>query len=318
MALSSVKLEKSPMKKTLTLEGDIKVVTHSPSLHFDPLTASAAELVANGFPAVPNDPRHRERFAQVWGRLKDKFHYVEPTFRVERDRTHGPRQRRPTEGTQTSSNWSGGVVNPPAGQAFQWIEGDWVIPAVDAPTQNEWYYCATWIGIDGDGSGDVFQAGVESDVYANGSSITLNYYPWWEWYPGPSVAITNFPVSPGDMITMLICSAGVGSTTGTVYWTNVTTGASTNASLTAPSGTKLIGNCAEWIVEAPTVNGGQSALADYGEVFFSVCEAFTNTGATVDGGTQNNINMTAGGKVVSDGNLITPTIVQCLYAGALP
>jgi hypothetical protein len=33
--------------------------------------------------------------------------------------------------------------------------------------------------------------------------------------------------------------------------------------LTAPSGTKLVGNCAEWIVEAPTVGGSQSALAEH-------------------------------------------------------
>jgi hypothetical protein len=88
--------------------------------------------------------------------------------------------------------------------------------------------------------------------------------------------------------------------------------------LTAPSGTKLVGNCAAWIVEAPTVGGGQSALADYGEVFFSVCEAVTNGNTTVNGGTQNNINMTAGGKVISDGNLITATVVQFLYAGPQP
>lgn len=307
------------MKKTLTLEGDIKIVTHAPSPNFNPLTASAAELVANGFPAVPDEPRHRERFARVWGQLKHKFHYVEPTLRLDKEKTYGPRQRRPADGTSTSTNWSGAVVNPPAGQTFAWLEGDWVVPAVDAPTQNEWYYAASWIGIDGDGSNDVFQAGVASQVYANGNSITTEYYPWWEWYPAYPVNITNFPVTPGDMISMLLCSSGAGgATTGTVYWTNITTGASTNATLTAPSGVKLVGNCAEWIVEAPTVGGGQSALADYGEVFFSVCEAFTNNGTAVDGGTQNNINMTAGGKVISDGNLITPTVVQCLYAGALP
>jgi Peptidase A4 family len=302
------------MKKTLTLEGDIQVVTHAPSPNFNPLTASAAEQVANGFPAMPDDPHHRERYARVWGRLKNKFHYVEPTFRVNRDRRHGPRQRRPREGTETSGNWSGGVVYAPAGQSFQWIEGDWVIPAVDAPTQNEWYYCASWIGIDGDGSGDVFQAGVQSEVYASGSSVTPIYYAWWEWFPAYEVEITNFPVSPGDMMTMLLCSAqGAGSTTGTVYWTNITTGATTNATLTAPSGTQLIGNCAEWIVE------GNGPLPDYGEVFFSVCEAVTNQNTTVNGGTGNNINMTnADEQVISDGNLITPTIIQCLYVGPQP
>jgi hypothetical protein len=49
-----------------------------------------------------------------------------------------------------------------------------------------------------------------------------------------------------------------------------------------------------------------------------VCEAVTNSGTTVSGGTGSNMNMTAGGKVISDGNLITPAIVQCVYAGPLP
>jgi hypothetical protein len=305
--------------KTIKLEGDIKVRTFAPKPNFDPLKASPAELAANGFPSMPDDPHHRERYARVWGRIKHKFHYVAPTLRVEHDQTHGPRHRRPTEGTDTSTNWSGAVVNPPAGQTFKYVEGDWVIPAIDAPTQNEWYYCASWIGIDGDGSSDVFQAGVASQIYASGTSISATYYPWWEWFPASPVTITNFPISPGDMITMLLHSAsGAGSTTGYVIWTNVTTGASTNVTLTAPSGTELVGNCAEWIVEAPTVGGSQSALADYGEVFFSVCEAVTVNGTTVNGGTGNNINMTSGGNVVSDGNLITPTVVQCLYAGTRP
>ncbi|MGB6744040.1 MAG: G1 family glutamic endopeptidase [Terracidiphilus sp.] len=307
------------MKKTLVVEGDMKIVSYAPSPNFNPLTASAAELVENGFPAVPDDPKHQERFKRVWSRLKNKFHYIEPTFRVDREKIHGPRQRRPEEGSSTSTNWSGALVNPPAGQTFRWLEGDWVIPAVDAPTENEWYYASSWIGIDGDGSADVFQAGVGSQVYRSGTLVTAEYYPWWEWFPASPVNITNFPINPGDMITMILCSPNAaGSTTGTVYWTNVTTGASTNATLTAPAGTKLVGNCAEWIVEAPTVNGGQSALADYGEVFFSVAEAYTNNSTLVNGGSQNNINMTAGGNVISDGNLITATVVQCLYAGARP
>jgi len=306
------------MKKTLTLEGGIEVVTHAPSPNFNPLTASAADLASNGFPAMPDDPRHRERYARLWGKIKNKFHYVEPTFQVNRDRTHGPRKRVPAEGASTSTNWCGGVINPPAGQTFDWIEGDWVVPDVSAPTQGEWYYMASWIGIDGDGSNDVFQAGVASQVNQSGTSVSKSIYPWWEWYPAGEVQITNFVVNAGDMITMVLSAKAAGATTGTVNWINTTTGATTNATLKAPSGTKLVGNCAEWIVEAPSVNGGQSALADYGEVFFTVSEAETSAGTTVNGGAGNNINMTAGGKVISDGNLITPSIIQCLYVGSKP
>jgi hypothetical protein len=190
---------------------------------------------------------------------------------------------------------------------------------VAAPPDNQpQYFCASWIGIDGDGSGDVFQAGVESDVNSGGTTAA-SIYPWWEWFPISEVQITNLQVNAGDMVTMVLCSEkGAGSTTGTVFFSNRTTGESTSVGLTAPSGTTLVGKSAEWIVEAPTVDGGQSALADYGEVFFSVCDAYTVGGVTVDGGTGNNINMTAGSATVSDGILITPAVVQCEYVGALP
>lgn len=307
--------------KKIALEGGINVITFAPPHGFDPLTASPTDLERYGFPPLPEDAHHLERYKRVFSQLKHKLNYIQPTFRVNSDRRHGPRKRLTTEGTETSTNWSGGVVYAPTGQSFKWVEGDWVVPDVDAPTQNQWYYCASWIGIDGDGSRDVFQAGVECEVFRSGSSITRHIYPWWEWCCAPEVPITNLTVSPGDMVTMLLCSThGAGSTTGTVYVTNRTTGVSTSVGLTAPSGTTLVGNSAEWIVEAPQVGGAQSALADYGEVFFSVCEAVTSppSNTTVNGGSGDNINMTAGGKVVSDGNLITPTIVQCLYAGALP
>jgi len=306
--------------KEISLGKGVSITTFErPPQGFDPMTATLAHLQQRGFPTRPEDAHHLERYKRIFGQLKGKFNYIEPTFRVNEEKFHGPRKRRTTDPTETSNNWSGAVVSAPRGQSFKWIEGDWVIPDVDAPTQNQWYYCASWIGIDGDGSPDVCQAGVECEVYQSGSSTVRNIYPWFEWYPAGEVQITNLPISAGDMVTMLICtSQGAGSTSATCYFTNRTNGASTSFGFNAPAGTKLVGNCAEWIVEAPTVGGSQSEVADYGEVFFSVCEAFTTNGTTVDGGTGDNINMTNGSSVVSDGNLITPTVVQCLYAGALP
>jgi hypothetical protein len=306
--------------KELTLGKSIKITTFdSPPQGFNPMTETSARLLQAGLPPRPEDPHHLERYQRVFAQLKGKFNYIQPTFRLREEKTHGARKRRTTDPAQTSGNWSGGVVFAPAGQSFKWIEGDWVVPDVDAPTPDQWYYSASWIGIDGDGSPDVCQAGIECEAYRSGSSITRNIYPWFEWYPDAEVQITNLPISAGDMVTMLICtSQGAGSTTATCYFTNRTNGASTSFGFSAPAGTKLVGNCAEWIVEAPTVDGSQSEVADYGEVFFSVCEAVTTSGTTVNGGTGDNINMTNGSSVVSDGNLITPTVVQCLYAGALP
>jgi len=113
------------------------------------------------------------------------------------------------------------------------------------------------------------------------------------------------------MLTCLLCTAGAGATQASVYFTNRTSGAYTSLSFDASVGTSLVGNCAEWIVEAPTVDGAQSAMADYGEVFFSVCDAFTAGGSTVEGGTRNNINMDDGsGDEVSAGTLVASTVIQ--------
>ena len=115
--------------KVFTLEGGIRVATFAPSPNFNPLTASAAELAANGFAAMPEHPRRRERYVRTWNRIKGKFHYIEPTFRVQRNRSHGLRKPSLVAGPETSNNWSGGVVYAAAGQTFQYVLGEWVVPA---------------------------------------------------------------------------------------------------------------------------------------------------------------------------------------------
>src|SRR5215471_392498 len=99
----------------LTLEGGAKIRTFAPPGGFDPLTASLADLQRYGFPPRPEDPHHLARYTQFFSRLKNKFNYIQPTFRVNTDRRHGPRIRRAEAGTETSTNWSGGVVFAPSG-----------------------------------------------------------------------------------------------------------------------------------------------------------------------------------------------------------
>lgn len=64
------------------------------------------------------------------------------------------------------------------------------------------------------------------------------------------------------MVTALLCTSGAGPTDASAYFTNRTTGTTTSLSFTAPAGTSLTGNSAEWVVEAPTVGGQQSAMAE--------------------------------------------------------
>jgi hypothetical protein len=276
------------------------------------------DLARFGFPDRPTDPHRLERYQNVLRRLKGKLQYVEPTFRIDPTKSSRTYPAKATAGTESSDNWSGGVVYAPAGQSFTCVQGDWVVPNVYAPTQKQWYYCANWIGLDGDGSSDVCQAGMICSIYQNGSSITRTIYPWHEWAPASWVEITNLAISPGDMITMLISTQGAGSTSATISFANTTSGLATSYTITAPGTTTLSGNSAEWIVETPMINGALTEMPDYGEVFFSSCEAGLKNGGTVNGGTGNNINLTQNGVTVSTGTLITPTIIQCQYSGPKP
>lgn len=74
--------------------------------------------------------------------------------------------------------------------------------------------------------------------------------------------------------------------------------------ITIPSGATFVGNCAEWIVEAPTINGGQSALCDYGATFFDQAYAYTGKNVQENAGVGNTINMVNGSSSVISQALI--------------
>ena len=158
---------------------------------------------------------------------------------------------------------------------------------------------------------------MKCEVFQSGLSLSRSIYPWHEWYPAKEVKITNLAINPGDLISMLITTPnGSGSTTATISFGNQTSGVFTSYEITAPAGTVLAGNCAEWIVETPIVNNVLTQLPDYGEIFFSECVGYLTNGTLVNGGTGNNINLVQNGRTESIGTLITPTIIQCQYNGS--
>jgi len=275
---------------------------------FDPLTASKTTLLRHGIVPKPDEvkePKLYEAWHKVYSR---KLKHIVPEFVENKSKQHRP-SKHPKDlknGTSTSTNWSGVAVFPPAGDVFKWMTGNWIVPDPNQPPSlptGEWYYSSAWIGIDGWGSNDVLQAGTDSDVLVQNGVTHKQVSAWWEWFPNYSVTINNFPVASGDYMTCLICATS--TTTATIYLTNISTGIHTSFQITAPSGTILRGNCAEWIVEAPTVNGGQSALANYGATFFDESYAFTQKGVEVNAGTGTPINM-----VNSSNSVISQTVIE--------
>jgi Peptidase A4 family len=283
------------MTETTVAPSELGVhVFKHPPVGFDPLKADARELLAYGYPARPDAKTHPELLAQWERRASKKYTRIDPVFVRNTEKVHGP-LRGPSEhdydrfsakrtevaaaaANATSTNWSGSAVFAAAGTTCGWVEGEWTVPDPSDPKGGKSsYYSSAWIGIDGWGSPDVLQAGTESSM-VNGSK---KVYAWWEWYPDFEVAIANFPVSAGDTIFCLICANS--TTTAGIYLTNDNTDQHVSFNITAPSGTTLQGNCAEWIVETPSVGGNPTTLPDYGVVYFDSAFAGEKNGGSLDG-----------------------------------
>lgn len=277
MAKKRVAQSTAKASRITTISKGFRIRTYElPPPGFNPLTAAPRLLLRYGFPTRPDAksaPELLKRWEAAFARPRT---WITPEFLEVKSKYHGPAKRpggrarvkraEVRVANATSTNWSGSVASPPLGHTFGWVAGQWTVPNPHAPGSGS-FFASEWVGIDGWGSSDVLQAGTETAVMDFlGIFTTTEVYAWWEWFPASEVAITNLPVSPGDTMYCLICVNS--TTTATVYISNQSSGVSTRFTITAPSGTKLVGNSAEWIVERPTVNGSLANLSDYKVDYF--------------------------------------------------
>ncbi len=295
MSAQSLSQQLAPNRLATNLAGATTSV--APPEGFDALRASDSDLAAYGFPPRPDANLEPAAFA-TWSKamLASKtrvFPQLHPTGIF-----HGKKQSAVTaslaDGTGTSSNWNAlvdfsGATSYNSTTSFYYLIADFVVP-VDRQafgTCNSTYdYTASWVGIDGDNSSDVLQAGTQT--LANCSSTS--YYAWYEWYPYGEVSISNFPVAPGDDIFVEVWNTS--ATQGYAYLVNYNNNQAVEIGFTAPSGTKLVGNSAEWVVERPGVGGGLATLDNYISDYFSDCYAYTHAGTVYTPGTSGATNLT--------------------------
>jgi hypothetical protein len=181
-----------------------------------------------------------------------------------------------------SPNWSGYSIvdskNPfKNGETFAQFTVPVAQQAVGACTGSTDHGSA-WTGIDGNGSRDVLQAGVEFDAYCGGGSKSQFYSAWYEWYPAGEVRIGNFAVAPGDVMRVVVWNSS--PTIGHALIVNYTTNSEVALGFAAPHGTTLAGNSVEWILERPFIGGAFATLTNYIANPFTDCFAFNTTGRT--------------------------------------
>lgn len=164
----------------------------------------------------------------------------------------------PSEEMLTSGNWSGYAL---AGGPYTEVTGTFVVPELNSAHEPAGYCMSEWVGIDGFANKNLIQAGILEcslgGVYYGGEA-------WWEILPADATTITTLTdLTPGDHVTVTI-----GQVTGTAWAITVTDDTqgqsfSTVQKYTGPA------TSADWIVEAPVVNGSEVYLMDYTETEFS-------------------------------------------------
>ena len=307
-----------PNEHALNLPGATTI--DMPPAGFDPLTASDEELAYHGFPPRPNQFTEAKAYASWNEAMKHSKSRVTPQLQ-QTNIFHGPAQikknasadsmamRRPgtpeqTSNTFYSSNWSGYVALSGAtsygSSSYYYLINDMVVPIAQqrpGSCTGGWAYGSEWNGIDGWGSGDVLQAGVEFDAYCSGSTRAAYYSAWYEWYPYGEVRISGLPVTAGD--DMFVEVWHTSATQGYAYLVNFNTNQSVTVGFTAPPGVSLRGNSAEWVVEAPTVGGSLATMVDYTRVPFWDSYAYTEAYTFYDVANSTPVDMQVGSSIVS-------------------
>ena len=271
-----------PNERALNLPGATTI--DAPPAGFDPIAASDEDLAYHGFPPRPNQSLQPKAYASWAKAMKASKVRVAPGLQ-QTAVFHGPvkpsKLASPTavEGntllaTQTasntsySSNWSGYVDFSGATKygttSYYYLVNDYVVPVAQQAfgvCTGGWDWGSAWNGIDGWGSPDVLQAGIEFDAYCSGGTRSAYYSAWYEWYPYGEVRISGFPIVPGDDLFVEVWHTS--ATQGYAYMVNYNNNQSISVGFTAPPGTSLIGNSAEWVVERPSVGGSLTNLTNY-------------------------------------------------------
>jgi hypothetical protein len=246
----------------------------APATDFDPFTAEHASLVAHGFPRRP-DPQTEPVLYRLWSRAltrTPRMMRAELAIDPVMSRRDPLAHQDPTFGP---SGWGGTVVRP-SGLSFnppepaKTVFGRWTVPGTWAASgQAGDDTTGFWVGLDGFTNGQVLQAGIAATV---SKESHVSWWAWTEWYTtkfrDPAVAVTNFLVEPGDVVSILVCAPRPDH--GFVSMSNETTGQATSVGIDARPGITSAGDSAEWIIE-----GVSADLPPFCPVTFGSCSAGT-------------------------------------------
>jgi hypothetical protein len=264
-----------------TVETNVKGVYAytQPPPSFDPMTASAAELQQYGYPPRPAADASPKDLAQWKMVVNPALTRVVPQL-LPTNIYHRTVSGLVIKNAKAySNNWSGRALVQKRPK-FTSVSGSWTVPAIQqagsCPAGGN--YSSQWVGIDGFSNQELFQAGSDADLCPF-NTTTTRYYPWIEWLPAAEIELTYgngnpLPFAPGDYLIVNVTATGWSggeSSTGNLIYADITQGWEVITAVVASQlcdayqfcGTYILGQSAEWIVEAPEVNGSIANLSNY-------------------------------------------------------
>lgn len=161
----------------------------------------------------------------------------------------------PARGGRVSQNWSG-YESLVAGVTS--VTATWQVPKVAGPADSD---SSTWVGIGGDHSDSLIQAGTEQLVVKG----QPQYHAWYELLPAGPQPLDEITPLPGDTVTVTIALAAPNS------WQIQATDHDANQTATRVVAYASCECSAEWIEEAPSANGVETTLANFTSVTFTNC-----------------------------------------------
>jgi hypothetical protein len=291
----------------------LKLTTFAaPPKDFNPLTASDKLLAVHGIPRRP-DATQEPVLRNLWDKAFAKpMTFVQAQLVEEKIWKTVPHGIAKPANFGLAGNWAGGIVqvsslglNPP--EPANVVFAEWVVPAINMNTKlSGSQTVGFWVGLGGWGTSQVLQAGTAATV--NGNSVS--YWAWTEWFPA-GYQVANFPVQPGDTVSVLVCAPSPSQ--GYVSMMNHRTSLAISVGVADPNGTAAYdGSSVEWIIEA--IN---TEMPNFEKVIFTQLNAGTQhhaidlthafTANTVNGSTT-----LATGKILASQNE-----VEVLYGSSL-
>jgi hypothetical protein len=248
------------------------------------------ELDKLGYPSRPDVMTSPDKYTR-WVAQVSKPMTVLPTYFVSTNVTATP-------ASYTSNNWSGLEAHSTTTHQYSAVTAVWdVPPVVLSSSDGATDYSSLWVGLDGDGTKDLVQAGTEQDAVDFFGTTFAGYYAWSELLPNQPTENSVFDVNAGDEMDVEVW-IGTGSgapnpngSLGSFRIIDETQGEEARFD-TALDGTKYNGTEAEWIMERPTVGGSLPELAAYLVANMSGASVLNaKTTKWVDGGTAANRNI---------------------------